>query len=913
MITCFHPVRCGGVFEDVVSHTLREIVLRSSWKAVLGICQSFWMTFVAASTLGAADVQVEKVLGPEVPNRYKHPAAITELDNGDLVIAYHGGSGEYEDDTAVYATRLNTGETRWSPPRVIADTPFHGDGNPVIWQGPEGRVWLFYVVRYGKTWSDSRIHCKVSQDGARSWSDSFVVAFEPGMMVRNRPIVLAGGDYLLPVYHEKGNDPEFVSADSTSLFLRYNPRTRAWSRTPPIRSRIGNIQPAVVELTADRLICYCRRGGGYDGRPDGYLVRSESNDGGKTWAPGRDSSFPNPNAAVDFLKLKSGNLLLVYNDSMKSRTPLTAALSTDGGKTFPYRRNVRAGPGDFGYPYAVQTRDGRIHVVFTSDRRSVINRAVFEERWLLDAPPVKEGPAGQAQPLSAGRPRYKSPLGLVVDQAGKHAYVALPGDSVIAVVDLKRGFVEHEIPVGGQPFHVDYVASEKIRAYCMESLEAVTLDARSNRVLSRSTVSPGEVRDWVDTFGYADLAPPSVHPAYPNPLEYLDRRIRDQLSSGSVWVFQWPKRDVPATQVAQGWVFTNVVRMNGGAAPDLVASLDEPQQGYAKPSHLIVSSKEKRIFVSCAGADVVLALDEARLAKCAQPFTDERGPDTLPPRLDSTASRHYILARLPTQANPRRMALSGDGKTLVVSNYLADSLTVIDAENLHVVKHIPLGHAQPDAVRRGEILFNSGKMTFQGQFTCASCHPNGGADGLTWDLERDGVGNFKKTKSLLGIKDTAPYGWHGSSPTLADRVGGTLRTLHRHEPTESEVNDLVAYLESLPPPKPLPVRAEDRPAVARGKVLFEGKGQCANCHHRGSMLDDSAGHDVGTRGPTDTQDRFDTPALRGVVYNTPYLHDGRAATLAAVFTRHNERKRHGSAHVLSNQELNDLIAYLKSL
>jgi hypothetical protein len=121
------------------------------------------------------------------------------------------------------------------------------------------------------------------------------------------------------------------------------------------------------------------------------MVYSESRDGGKTWTPGKDAPFPNPNAAIDFLKLQSGNLLLIYNNSMKARTPLTAALSTDGGKTFPYRRNLMEGPGDFAYPYAVQTRDGQLHLIFTSQRRTVINRATFTERWLLDAQPVKDG------------------------------------------------------------------------------------------------------------------------------------------------------------------------------------------------------------------------------------------------------------------------------------------------------------------------------------------------------------------------------------------------------------------------------------------------------------------------------------------------------------------------------------------
>jgi cytochrome c peroxidase len=203
-------------------------------------------------------------------------------------------------------------------------------------------------------------------------------------------------------------------------------------------------------------------------------------------------------------------------------------------------------------------------------------------------------------------------------------------------------------------------------------------------------------------------------------------------------------------------------------------------------------------------------------------------------------------------------------------------------------------------------------MTFHGQFTCSSCHPNGDADGLVWDLERDGVGNFKRTKSLLGVKDTAPYGWHGSSPTLADRIQGTLRTLHRHEPTDEELADLVAYLETLPPPKPPVPKESQRPAIARGKAIFHGQGQCSTCHHR-NALDDGKTHDVGTRGPTDTQDRFDTPALLGLSRSASYLHDGRARTLEEIFTRYNPQHRHGAAHELSEEELAELVAFLKSL
>ena len=255
------------------------------------------LTFSLAATywLSSAELLHERILGPEVPGKYKHPAAIEELKGGDLFLVWHGGAGEYEEDTRVEASRLPAGSTRWEKPFVVADTPFHGDGNAVIWQAPDDAVWLFYVVRYGETWASSRICAKVSRDGARTWSDSFVLAMESGMM-----------------------------------------------------------------------------------------VRSESRDGGKTWSRGDDSRFPNPNAAIDFLRLKDGSLLLVYNDSFSDRTPLAAALSVDGDKSYPHKRNIAEGKDDFAYPFVIQARDGKVHVVYTANERTEIHRAVFDPAWVRE-------------------------------------------------------------------------------------------------------------------------------------------------------------------------------------------------------------------------------------------------------------------------------------------------------------------------------------------------------------------------------------------------------------------------------------------------------------------------------------------------------------------------------------------------
>lgn len=232
------------------------------------------------------DIAFERVIGPEFPGKYKHPATVAELQNGDLYIAYYSGTGEYEQDTRCYGMRLAKGSNKWTDPVIIADTPERSDGNVAVWQAPDGVVWMFYVVNYGPTWCHARVKYKTSKDNGHTWSDSDVLAFEKGSMARSRPILLNDGDYLLPLYHETGDDEEKTAVDTCSYFLRYHPATKTWTESNRIYSNTGNLQASPVQIDDDYLVAYIRPGGDFFPNPNRYLYRSESRDGGKTWTTG---------------------------------------------------------------------------------------------------------------------------------------------------------------------------------------------------------------------------------------------------------------------------------------------------------------------------------------------------------------------------------------------------------------------------------------------------------------------------------------------------------------------------------------------------------------------------------------------------------------------------------------------------
>ncbi len=393
-----------------------------------------------------------------------------------------------------------------------------------------------------------------------------------------------------------------------------------------------------------------------------------------------------------------------------------------------------------------------------------------------------------------------------------------------------------------------------------------------------------------------------------------------------------PKSHLPSTQIEQGWVFTNAISYLSLEGPPCTVTLplDLRTEGFANPEGVAITTDGSKAYVAHAGADVVSVIDLRAFltaVEAAMPEAGKSGDRSAQADPTDVASimvddlrlaRRYVRARIPVGANPRAVAVSPDGRLLAVANRLDDSVSLIDTTTDAVTETISFVRegdrpvsSEDKLLLEGERLFHSGRLSFSGQFSCASCHPDGHTDGLNWDLPADGFNNFHNTKSLLGNASTAPYGWLGTSPTLRDRFTGTLRHLFQHEPAESETTALEAYLLQLRyPDRVAGPAAEQLPAIARGKSLFAGAAGCVLCHS-GPKHTDRQLHDVGTG--SDGEMEFDTPALERISTTAPYLHDGRAATLEEVLTKHNAAGLHGRAADLSAGQLADLLEYLKSI
>jgi DNA-binding beta-propeller fold protein YncE/mono/diheme cytochrome c family protein len=333
------------------------------------------------------------------------------------------------------------------------------------------------------------------------------------------------------------------------------------------------------------------------------------------------------------------------------------------------------------------------------------------------------------------------------------------------------------------------------------------------------------------------------------------------------------------------------VRPAGGPTPCLL------------PRAAAVDERSGELLVACMGLDGVIAYGaEARL-----PVHDER--------------RRFLVG-----AGPTGLAIDGEGRRAVVFAQFEGALDVlplgtprqpgekrIDLSKPITGTRIPLARSAPlaPALALGRTLFHaaSGQRLASDGRSCASCHPDGRDDALTWSTP-DGP---RQTPILLGrLPDTAPYGWDGDRPDLPSHFARTISRLHGAGISPAERDALFAYIQSLEAPRARDPKPEAQARLGRGSELFHTREVgCSSCHLGDDVATDRERHDVGSRSMVDATPTFDTPSLRFVARSAPYFHDGRYPTMAALIEGCDGTMGHTAQLTPADREA--LGAYVESL
>ncbi|MDB5391944.1 MAG: cytochrome c peroxidase [Planctomycetaceae bacterium] len=270
----------------------------------------------------------------------------------------------------------------------------------------------------------------------------------------------------------------------------------------------------------------------------------------------------------------------------------------------------------------------------------------------------------------------------------------------------------------------------------------------------------------------------------------------------------------------------------------------------------------------------------------------------------------HSFDRVKVGRHPVAVVTNAEGNLAFVANQFSDSVSIVEVQTRKNLGEISLHGAltprEPTLVEQGEALFHSGRLSLDRWYSCHSCHSSGHTVGLLNDNFGDGnYGAPKSIPSLLGLAETPPFLWSGQDADLNLQTRKSITTtMHGEDPSEAEVEQLVAYLRTLaPPPK---VLTADPAQIARGAKIFEAH-DCARCHTPPTYTSAET-YDVGLQDQHGRK-KFNPPSLRGLRYRGPYFHDHRAETLKDVFMKH----KHPSESSWKEEEIGDLMAFLEGL
>ena len=296
-----------------------------------------------------------------------HAAALTAF--------WFAGDRESAANVQIAASQFDRATQQWTDARLVVDRFALGHqlgfglrrlGNPVAWTDGDGRMHLFVVATGWGGWAASRVlHLRQSSAGT-SLAD---LAFEPlrvlplswlwntSHLVRNAPLTLEDGGMVLPAYFELGiKYPVALRFDQGGGFQGLKRMTQ----------RTHLLQPALVAQAPQQWLALMR-----DVRPNGKVGVAQTTDGGKHWADLPDLALDNPDAAVAAIATGAGDLLLVHNPSINSRSALDLSHSTDG-LHWARVKALEQGtpPAEFSYP-AMAWADGSLWVSYTAGRKRI--------------------------------------------------------------------------------------------------------------------------------------------------------------------------------------------------------------------------------------------------------------------------------------------------------------------------------------------------------------------------------------------------------------------------------------------------------------------------------------------------------------------------------------------------------------
>ena len=423
------------------------------------------------------------------------------------------------------------------------------------------------------------------------------------------------------------------------------------------------------------------------------------------------------------------------------------------------------------------------------------------------------------------------------------------------------------------------------------------------------------------------------------------------------------------------------------AVEGLFRSGDSENKGYAH--HLARDPNRTRISLNTPldltrDATLIIHFDLANLFKAPRPLSFEMdGATTHSREGDPVAAA--LIANLPAAFRVNRQLSTAHSISITPPVAPIDLPEKFTPYRFTMSRTFPLPDLPRDnplieeRVALGRELFHDAALSRDGSISCASCHQADAAftDRIPLAIGIDGRTGDRNAMPLINLAWKREFFWDGLAPSLRDQV---LMPFEDHREMDDSIENIIRKLTQSEKYLPLFAAAYRSEGITAEKIALaleqflltltarnskfdnaiagkvqlteqESRGfelfmteseprtgqrgaDCFHCHggalftnhqfHNNGLSGNDPGRAKVTGAATD-HGKFSTPSLRDIALTTPYMHDGRFATLEEVIEHYstgiqrgptldpNLAKHRAPGIPLDSSDKAALVAFLKTL
>ena len=292
----------------------------------------------------------------------RHPSVVYQNTTGNLWVVWASNrAGNYD----IWHKTSSDGGVNWSLETQLTNDS-NRDDHPSIMQAADGSVWVVWT----RLTNQYDLYYKISSDGGVNWSEEKQLTNDTGNDLNPSITQAADGTIWVAwqsdrIWVEDPWEPGSYIPQDDIFYKNSSDGGATWFNDTQLTTDPGDDTSPSITQTSDEMIWVVWASNRYD---LGNLFYVTSSDGGANWTDDEQLTYEGDDCVPSITQTSDGLIWVVFYSERGGNYDIFYKVTSNGGVTWSIDIRLTTDPNKDAVPSITQTADGKIWVVWMSNR-----------------------------------------------------------------------------------------------------------------------------------------------------------------------------------------------------------------------------------------------------------------------------------------------------------------------------------------------------------------------------------------------------------------------------------------------------------------------------------------------------------------------------------------------------------------